>query len=80
MKIAILAGSYRQFMDHTRDGNEGEEFFYIDHPDKLRGCRFDRIDIIGSFWEKENSHKLLEETKTRTITLCQKPTPPNYPH
>lgn len=68
--IAILAGNEKQYLEHKDIflALDGEKMFYINHPDKARGIRFNEFRIVGTFWQDaETPTDILEMVKVNTI-------------
>jgi hypothetical protein len=77
-KIIVLARNYKQFAygveeyidDTFADLTKKEkielmksQFFYADHPDKIRGITVKKILYVGEYWLHPNAHKLEEIAK-----------------
>jgi hypothetical protein len=66
MKILILAGSREQFENYLNDnGLTDSEAFYAYEPYVIRGQEFNKIEVIGTFWERPHANDLYEEAKRR---------------
>lgn len=63
--IAVLAGNYGQFAEYHGNEKESEEYHYVDRPQKLYGREYARVDIIGTFWERNDAGALYEEIERR---------------
>lgn len=63
--VAVLAGNYGQYAEYHGNEKDGEEYQYIDRPQKLYGRDFTRVDVIGTFWERNDASALYEEVKRR---------------
>ncbi|HNZ65213.1 MAG TPA: hypothetical protein PKJ10_05195 [Smithella sp.] len=70
--MAILAGNYEQYKDYInrqpiRPFPNMFQFIYINKIEDIIGNRFDDYKIIGTFYDKKNAFKILDEVKARTI-------------
>lgn len=68
--VAVMAGNKKQFDDYVRQGGlfEHEKAVYAHDSDCIRGFRFSRYEVVGTFYEdnKEPS-KVLSRVKERMI-------------
>lgn len=66
--IVVLAGNRRQFEDWCREaGRSPKDASTIDGSTEraMLGVYADRLEIVGTFWQKENAPYLLEIAVTR---------------
>lgn len=76
--IAVIAGSYRQYMDYVQDmiyvsgkWQEGEDiltresFKYIKDTRDTCGVLFSQVVMIGTYWKVRDYHDLLYLCKER---------------
>lgn len=75
-KIIVLAGRYEQFADYVgglikRLGDIPtnfrvelwNKFIYADCVEKVRGIEAEEVRVVGTFWDRPNARKLLEEAE-----------------
>lgn len=69
-KILVLAGNYQEFMHHFgRSPNEGgSEYIYADRPDRIRGVKAEKIEVVGTFWERKDARDMYDLAMTRVIS------------
>lgn len=59
-KIAVLAGTRRQFDEYIR-----ERFIYIDSVRDIHGIEVEEIIKIGNWYEKKDSYETLKAVESR---------------
>lgn len=67
-KIIVLAGNRRQFEKYLdENGLTDSEAMFGWNPCILQGVKAKKIEIIGTFWEREDAGKLKELADSRLI-------------
>lgn len=65
--IGVLAGNVMEFKDYVSqlslNNLSSKTLVYIDRPQKLYGNRFDKIEVIGTFWHRKDAGGLYEEVE-----------------
>ncbi len=61
--IIVLAGNYEQYKRYIWEqfGDNEEERncrVYAEYPDRIRGLRAEKVEVIGTFWERHDASKL----------------------
>lgn len=64
--IAVLAGSYRQFQDWMREQDlSSGDAVYVSQPEDCMGAEFSRVEKIGTWYSRDQSHNLADLAETR---------------
>lgn len=61
--IVVLAGHYKEFQNFLSQVDDPENYFYGESADRLRGKRFEKVVIFGTFWLRNglrNGNELLK--------------------
>ena len=65
MKIAVLAGSYKEYKDFLFDSNltrnnDVETFIYVESMNKSYGFRFNGLILYGTWYTRKDAIELKE--------------------
>lgn len=67
-KIIVLAGSRKQFEDYlNKNSLTDSEAVYGCEPQRLFGIRASKVEVVGTFWERNDAARLKELADTRVI-------------
>jgi len=71
-KIIILAGNFLQFQSYARVNQEiKHKLVYASGTQALAGIEAEKVEVIGTFWDKENAGKLYDFAMTRVRKLSK---------
>ena len=70
MKI-ILAGNFREFQNYARSHHPHPNLVYGNGVEALAGIEAEDIEVVGTFWEREDAGELYDVAKSRVRTLRQ---------
>ena len=73
-KILVIAGNYKQFLDHAKGLNpeaislsrlralvSDKEYIFIDNPMHMKGFRGVEVEFWGTYWERKDILELTKE-------------------
>ncbi len=64
-RILVLAGNFEQAQNYIRDNREdGNEYYYANGSQAIYGRRYDKFEVVGTFWQKEDAGELYRFAKT----------------
>jgi hypothetical protein len=67
-QIIVLAGSRQQFEDYLdKNGLTDSEAVYGYDARSVYGIKASRVEVIGTFWERNDASKLKELADSRVI-------------
>jgi len=65
-KIIVLAGSRQQFKDYlARNGLTDSQAVYGYEENILRGFEAEKVEAVGTFWERDDAVDLYEIAQSR---------------
>ena len=65
-KIIVLAGNRKQFEDYLDDNSMTDsQAVYGWSPEILHGIQADRVEIVGTFWGREDAYELRRLAESR---------------
>jgi hypothetical protein len=66
-KIIVLAGNYSEFVRHMHavGAAERDRLIYADTPIKIAGCEAERVDEVGTFYERKDAFEMRQLANSR---------------
>lgn len=65
--IAVFAGNHYQFDSWVHDNPlpDDKQYIYVDRPEKAMTYRFERYELVGTYWERKDFRELQQEVEER---------------
>ena len=64
-KVAILAGNYNQYMQFLSDKEDKHNYIFCNDFKDIAGREFSKQIIIGTFHERKDASKIIQEVMAR---------------
>lgn len=73
-KVIVLAGSYSEFVKYVSGVTfaDRDNVIYADTPTKIAGVEAERVDIVGTFWGREDAGRMKELAESRVLRNYQR--------